>query len=76
MPTMCKSLSRMVLVSCFLWLLPAVLLAQGETTSAIVGQVIDTTDAPIPGAVITISNRENGVARKVTTDQQGRFNFP
>jgi len=66
----------MVLASCVLWLLPAVVLAQGETTSAIVGRVTDTTDAPIPGAVITISNRENGLARQATTDEQGRFNFP
>ena len=37
-------------------LLPAEALAQGETTSAIVGQVRDTTNAVVPGATVTIAN--------------------
>jgi hypothetical protein len=39
-------------------LFPAETLAQGETTSAIVGQVTDATNAAIPGATVTITNRE------------------
>ena len=51
-------------------------LAQGETTSAIVGQVRDTTNAVVPGATVTITNPETGLRRSAKTDDSGRFNFP
>jgi len=51
-------------------------LTQGETTSAIVGQVRDTTDAFVPGATVTITNHETGLKRTARTDDEGRFNFP
>jgi carboxypeptidase family protein len=57
-------------------LLPAKALAQGETTSAIVGQVRDTTNAVLPGAAVTITNHETGLKRSARTDDAGRFNFP
>ncbi|HTQ86372.1 MAG TPA: carboxypeptidase regulatory-like domain-containing protein [Candidatus Solibacter sp.] len=50
--------------------------AQGETTSAIVGQVTDATGAAVPGAKVTITNRETGLERSVTSDTAGRFSFP
>ncbi len=50
--------------------------AQGETTSAIVGQVADTTGAMIPGASISITNQETGLKRSAKSDDAGRFNFP
>jgi len=37
---------------------------QGETTSAIAGQVSDATSAAIPGALVTITNRETGLQRR------------
>jgi hypothetical protein len=49
---------------------------QGETTSAIVGQVTDATNAAVPGAALTITNRETGLKRTAKTDGEGRFNFP
>ena len=49
--------------------------SQGETTSAIEGRVADATAATIPGATITITNRETGLQRSLKTDRQGRFNF-
>ena len=57
-------------------LLPTQALAQGETTSAIVGQVRDTTNAVLPGATVTIASPETGLRRSARTDQAGRFNFP
>jgi hypothetical protein len=60
----------------FLFLLPAVTFSQGETTSAIIGQVTDATNAAIPDATVTITNRENGLQRSMKTDAEGRFNFP
>ena len=51
-------------------------LAQGETTSAIIGQVRDTTGAVVPGATVAIANLETGLRRSAKTDDAGRFNFP
>jgi len=62
-------------VFCFI-LFPAEILAQGETTSAIVGQVTDATNAAIPDVTVIITNRETGLRRSATTDGEGRFNFP
>src|SRR6202166_1990909 len=60
-------------VSC---LLPGEALGQGETTSAIVGEVRDATNAVVPGASATITNHETGLKRRARTDDAGRFNFP
>jgi hypothetical protein len=49
---------------------------QGETTSAIVGSVVDPTSAAISGAIVTVTNVENGLKRSVKTDDAGRFGFP
>ncbi len=57
-------------------LLPTKALGQGETTSAIVGQVRDTTNAVVSGATVTITNHETGLKRAAKTDDAGRFNFP
>jgi hypothetical protein len=62
-------------VLCFL-LFPTEILAQGETTSAIVGQVTDATNAAIPGVQVTVTNRETGFERGAKTDAEGRFAFP
>ena len=51
-------------------------LAQGETTSAIVGSVTDPSGAALPGATVTVTNVENGLKRSVKTDDSGRFSFP
>ena len=55
---------------------PTEALSQGETTSAIVGEVGDVTNAMVPGATVTITNRETGLTRSAQTDDAGRFNFP
>ncbi|HTZ47617.1 MAG TPA: carboxypeptidase regulatory-like domain-containing protein [Verrucomicrobiae bacterium] len=72
---MCKSLLAMVFACAFQLFLPAMFFPQGETTSAIVGQVNDASNAPIPSATVTINNRETGLERSVKTDAQGRFDF-
>src|SRR5271170_4629387 len=63
----------MLTVAC---LFPPRALAQGETTSAIVGEVRDATDAVVPGATVTITNHETGLKRSASTDDAGRFHFP
>jgi hypothetical protein len=73
---MCHVLiTRLVLAGFLCVLLPAGTFAQGETTSAIVGQVTDATGAAVPSAIVGLTNRETGAQRAVTTDDQGRFNF-
>jgi hypothetical protein len=65
-----------VLPVLILILCPLKAFAQGETTSAIVGQVSDASGAAVPGATVTVRNTETGLQRIATTDDSGRFNFP
>jgi hypothetical protein len=55
---------------------PADLIAQGETTSAIVGTVADPSGASLPGATVTALNSDTGSRRTAITDNAGRFSFP
>jgi hypothetical protein len=50
--------------------------AQGETTTAIVGQVSDATSSAVPAATVTVTNRDTGLKRSARTDESGRFSFP
>src|ERR1039458_3223031 len=50
--------------------------AQGETTSAITGQVSDTSGGAVARATVTITHRGTGLRRQVQTDESGRFAFP
>jgi uncharacterized GH25 family protein len=70
------ALSIIVLAGSLVFLLPALGFAQGETTSAIIGEVSDASGAAVPGATVTIRNTETGLQRSATTDDSGRFNFP
>src|ERR1700689_1862101 len=70
------TITRSIFLGLLLSLHPTVTLAQGETTSAIVGQVTDATNAAIPGATVTITNRETALQRTAKTDDEGRLNFP
>jgi Carboxypeptidase regulatory-like domain len=67
---------RLTFAGFCLILLPAQTLAQGETTSAIVGQVTDATNAAIPAASVAITNLEVGLQRRAKADAEGRFSFP
>jgi hypothetical protein len=57
-------------------LIPLGALAQGETTSAIIGEVQDPTNAAVPNARVTATSQETGLKRETMTDDSGRFNFP
>ena len=70
------TLSIAAVVGSLLFPCSQVAFGQGETTSAIVGQVTDATNAAIPGATVTITNRETSLQRSAKTDDEGRFNFP
>ncbi|HKN74676.1 MAG TPA: carboxypeptidase-like regulatory domain-containing protein [Candidatus Acidoferrum sp.] len=55
--------------------MPKAVSAQGETTSAIVGQVGDASGAGVAGVAVTIVNAATGLKRSALTDESGRFNF-
>src|SRR5713226_1967110 len=75
--TMLRSaFSIFVFIGSFHFLLPEVTFSQGETTSAIVGQVRDASGAAVPSATVTVTNKETGLRRSASTDDSGRFNFP
>src|SRR6202162_5287228 len=75
--TMLRStLSIFIFVGLFNFLLPEATFSQGETTSAIVGQVSDASGAAVPSATVTVTNKETGLRRNASTDDSGRFNFP
>jgi Carboxypeptidase regulatory-like domain len=65
-----------ILAAAFCFLRSGAAFSQGETTSAIVGQVSDASGAAVPGATVTITDRASGLVRSATTDDSGRFNFP
>lgn len=67
-----------VLVGCLALLgsFPGRLLAQGETTSAIVGAVVDPSGAAVGGASVTVISTETTAKRTAMTDDAGRFSFP
>ena len=73
-------MARFILIGLLLtttcFVIPVSTKAQGETTSAILGQVNDPTDAAVPGATVTITNQEIGLKRIAKTDDTGHFNFP
>src|SRR5580700_6270167 len=71
-----KSAGRLVvsLFSLSAWCVA--LMAQGETTAAIVGSITDPAGGAIPGATVTVTNLDNGLKRSVKTDDSGRFSFP
>jgi len=71
-----SAFSIFVLVGSFHLLLPEVTLSQGETTSAIVGQVSDASGGAVPHATVTVTNKDTGLKRSAKTDDSGRFNFP
>src|SRR5690348_11793383 len=73
---LCSTLSIFIVVGLFHFLLPEATFSQGETTSAIVGQVSDASGAAVPNATVTVANKETGLRRSASTDGSGRFNFP
>src|SRR5580700_6697764 len=73
---LCTVISSLVLAGWFLFPLPEAAHAQGETTSAIIGQVSDASGAAVPKATVTVTSKETGLRRSANTDDSGRFNFP
>src|SRR6202140_3626272 len=71
-----RTLAIFVFVGSLHFLSPEVAFSQGETTSAIIGQVSDASGAAVPSATVTITTRKTEFKRNASTDESGRFNFP
>ena len=56
--------------------LPRDAAAQQSASSGIIGQVVDSTHAGVPGATVTATNIGTGAERVVVTDAEGRFSIP
>jgi len=69
-----SALVRIALAGMFL-LLPPRARPQGETTSAITGQVADPSGAALPGATVRLTGVGNGLQRNARTGDSGRFSF-
>ena len=54
---------------------PALMLAQAQTSGAISGKVTDEAGNPISGATVTVTSRQLGVEREQKTDVNGLFKF-
>ena len=50
--------------------------AQGSTTNAISGLVVDSSGAVIPGADITVKHNATGTTRAAVSNSEGAFSFP
>src|SRR5258708_32424580 len=75
--TMLRSaFSIFVFIGSFHFLLAEVTFSQGETTSAIIGQGRDASDAAVPNATGIVTNKGTGLRRSAKTDDSVRFNFP
>ncbi len=48
---------------------------QATTTSSVIGQVTDSTNAAIPGAEVTLTDLGTKIAKKAETNQDGRYVF-
>src|SRR5215469_6021096 len=68
-----------VLGSRVLWILAACLLAASlfgqATDSNLVGTVADTSGSGIPGATVTLTNKETGIKSTTTTGSTGEYRF-
>ena len=71
-----SALLSILVVGWFHFVLPKATYPQGETTSAIIGQVRDGSGAVVAGAKVAIVDRETGMRRSAKTDESGRFSFP
>ncbi|MGB0001086.1 MAG: carboxypeptidase regulatory-like domain-containing protein [Candidatus Acidiferrales bacterium] len=71
-----RALLALLVIASFDLCTPEPAFSQGETTSAIVGEVRDVSGATVPNAIVTVTNKETSLRRNASTDDAGRFNFP
>ncbi|HEY3441390.1 MAG TPA: carboxypeptidase-like regulatory domain-containing protein [Paludibaculum sp.] len=57
-------------------LLASSALSFAQTSTSLSGQVTDPSDAVVPGATVTLTNRATGATRTDTSEANGAFSFP
>ena len=69
---------RWILCSCLLLALSiSPVFAQGEVAGATLnGTITDATGAAVPGATVTVTNRDTGLTRTTTSNEAGQYTFP
>lgn len=70
-----KSISILTPAIALIWWLMAAVLASAQTTSVVSGIIKDSSQAPIPGAVVKITNLETGIQLQTTTNQSGLYHI-
>ncbi len=66
---------RYVAAACMGMVFAASLALAQFQSGSVVGQVKDPSQAPVPGAIVSIRSRTTNVARQATTNSDGEFNF-
>lgn len=69
------SASLLVLAALLLLLAPRVVHAQGATTAAVGGRVVDAAGEPVPEARVTVRHAETGVSSAALTGPTGRYHI-
>src|SRR5271165_1492831 len=67
---------RLGLLAATTFVFSAFAFGQGETTSALAGQVTDEAGAVVPNAIVTITDRDTGLKRTTKTGPAGWFSLP
>src|SRR2546421_4235161 len=49
--------------------------AQSTSTGTVSGQVVDQTNAAVPGAEVTLLDVAKGTSQKIVTNEEGRYSF-
>lgn len=60
----------------FMLLVPALIYAQGVTTSSLSGKVVDEQGEPLPGATVVAIHQPSGTSYGTATQVNGNFNLP
>src|ERR1035438_3937493 len=67
--------ANLIVIAAMVLVLPPRASPQGETTSAIAGQVADPSGAALAGATVRLTGVGTGIERTARTGDSGRFNF-
>jgi hypothetical protein len=73
---MARSNARLIAAVLVALSAPALLFAQGATTSALTGTVIDAAGGVIPGATVTVKSIEMGTTYEAVSNSSGAFSVP
>jgi hypothetical protein len=72
-----KNLGKLIAVSLLVLVVVAVVApVQAQATRTLVGQVMTSNDAPLPGAVVYLKNTKTLAVRSFTSDDKGNYRFP